>query len=168
MLALLKKEPSFEEEFNLFKGSVEEGRLYEMLGECIYQKTGKRITKRQQLKDLMFSVFFSDNDASEGFIKRACDIFSQTFPHIYSVFRQLKARSNSDLAILLQGIEAELFLNRIARRISRERPDLPIFTLHDSIVTIDGHQAYVQEVMRDELYRATGVEPHFKQEKWTS
>jgi hypothetical protein len=80
----------------------------------------------------------------------------------------LKVRQHSDLPILLQAIEAELFLNRIARRICKEEPGLPIFTLHDSIVTIDGYQDYVQEVMRDELYRATGVEPHFKQEEWTT
>jgi hypothetical protein len=166
MLAFSMSKQAFEQEFHLFRTSVEEGRLYDKLGEYIQVKLGKTITNRQQLKDIMFSIFFSDNNATENFIIRACTIFSATFPLIYNIFRELKAESNSDLAILLQAIEAELFLNRIAKRISREKPQLPIFTLHDSIVTLDGYEAYVEEVMRDELTKAIGIIPHFKREEW--
>ena len=59
-------------------------------------------------------------------------------------------------------------LNVITKRIARERKNLPIFTIHDSIVTTDeeGNAAYIQKVMEEEFTKAIGFSPMFEIEHW--
>jgi hypothetical protein len=52
-------------------------------------------------------------------------------------------------------------------RIASERPDLPIFTIHDSIVTTVGNEEYIEQVMREEIVRLTGLNPKFGIEYWS-
>ncbi|RCR67503.1 hypothetical protein [Larkinella punicea] len=76
------------------------------------------------------------------------EIFRDLFPNVMRLFELIKSQQHRTLALLLQNIESEIFLNRIARRIAQERPDLPIFTIHDSIVTTVGNETYVKMIMR--------------------
>ena len=48
-------------------------------------------------------------------------------------------------------------IQRVCQRISKEQPKLPIFTIHDSIVTTDGNQDYVSNVIKKEAYKLTGL-----------
>ena len=51
--------------------------------------------------------------------------------------------------------------------ISEVRPDLPIFTLHDSIVTTKGDEAYVHEILNNVLLEEIGEKPTLKYEPWS-
>jgi hypothetical protein len=66
----------------------------------------------------------------------------------------------------LQRIESEIILNRVAKRIEIERPDLPLFTIHDSVVTSVGNELYIQFVMKEEMENAIGLSPNMKIEYW--
>ncbi len=48
-------------------------------------------------------------------------------------------------------------IQKVSQRISIEKPTLPIFTIHDSIVTTDGNQDYVSRVIEEEAYKLTGL-----------
>ena len=52
------------------------------------------------------------------------------------------------------------------KRQARERPNLPIFTIHDSIVTTVGNEAYVQSVLKEELTKAIGWPPQVALDYW--
>ena len=54
-----------------------------------------------------------------------------------------------------------------AKRISKERPTLPIFTIHDSIATTVGNEDYIQKVMQEELTKHIGHPPTLSVEYWT-
>ena len=68
---------------------------------------------------------------------------------------------------MLQTIESKLFLDRIARRIAKERPELPIFTIHDSITTTVGNESYVERIMEEETIKAIGVRPSIDISLWS-
>ena len=71
-------------------------------------------------------------------------MFNQLFPHVNSIFRMLKKEYHSSLAIMLQRIESCIVLEVICKMISKDFPDLPIFTIHDSIVI---------HLIRDSLFK---------------
>jgi len=79
-----------------------------------------------------------------------------------------KKKDKADLAKLLQRIEAHLILDVICKRIAKEKPNLTIFTIHDSIITIKGNESYVSSVIRDELTKKVGLTPTLKIEYWTN
>jgi hypothetical protein len=57
-------------------------------------------------------------------------------------------------------------IESVAMRISHERPELPIFTIHDSIATTAGNEEYVQTVIKEEAFRLTGLRLKLGKENW--
>lgn len=47
-----------------------------------------------------------------------------------------------------------------------ERPELPIFTIHDSVVCPEGNEDYIRAVMAKEIEKHTGMVPEFGLEYW--
>ena len=82
------------------------------------------------------------------------------------ILEDYKDQDNRYLSLLLQQIESTLILKHIVPRIASERPDLPIFTIHDSVATTVGNEEYIERVMREEIERLTGLQPKFGIEYW--
>jgi hypothetical protein len=153
----------------LYRDLVISGGIYEHFGELIYY--GNFLKQEEYLKDLrkiaktkMFSAFFSPNG-----LKRFCKeikLFSEHFPSIYQIFSLLKTTKHNALACLLQYIEAQIVLLKACKRIAIEKPFLPIFTLHDCIITIYGEEEYVRKVLEETLFGEVGFMPTLKIEKW--
>ena len=95
-------------------------------------------------------------------------VFRDRFPTVYKIFSCIKKGDKTDLPKLLQRIESYIVLDRICLRIAQERPYLPIFTLHDSVITTVGNEGYVEAIMREELTLCIGYTPQFKIERWTN
>ena len=66
----------------------------------------------------------------------------------------------------LQHIESYLVLDVICKRISEEHPDLPIYTIHDSIATTSGKEGIVEAIMKAELAKHIGITPNLKYDYW--
>jgi len=88
------------------------------------------------------------------------------WPVVADLFYQLKIRDHSMIGTILQQIESHLVLKVIGKRIATEEPNLPIFTIHDSIVTTAGNEQYVEQVIIEELEKAIGIKPTCKCEYW--
>jgi hypothetical protein len=58
---------------------------------------------------------------------------------------------NKNLPILLQKLESDLFLNRIAKRISKDNPNTPIYTIHDNIASTASNLDYITKVVYEEI-----------------
>ena len=86
----------------------------------------------------------------------------------YTNTQKLKKKDRKGLACLLQRMESFMVIEVICRRIAREKPKLPIFTIHDSIVTTKGNEGYVRNVMEEELEQFVGIKPHLKTKEWKS
>ena len=64
------------------------------------------------------------------------------------------------------GLWGELIINKVCKRISLEKPHLPIFTIHDSVVTIQGSENYVSRILKEEIKKATGLNVKLGLEYW--
>lgn len=145
-----------------FIRSVTEGKFYEDFLDLLSSKGITGIVTRPEAKKAIYLVLFTDNRFFNGEEAGPKKLFSEVYPTVYSYFSLLKHKDKSRLSRLLQSIESWLVLDRICERISDERPDLPIFTVHDSIVTTEGNQDYVQRIMKEEIQHYVGHVPVLK------
>lgn len=114
----------------------------------------------------MFLTLFSKNSFyshPDAAMKR---FFNDTFPSVYRIFSLIKAEGHQRLPIILQLVESEIMLNRVAREISKSNPHLPIYTIHDSIVTFEEQADFVQGVLKNEFNFAIGLMPSLSIERW--
>ena len=63
-------------------------------------------------------------------------------------------------------MESKLILDKCCGRITKERPDLFIITIHDSIVTTKGNEEYIKQVIEEEALNYIGNKPKVEFEYW--
>ena len=169
MLGVLIDTVSNEEDVILFKEIVSSGRFYEEFGKIliengVIEETTNHNDLRKMVKEVTFSTIFSKNSSIK--YVNSIKIFQRIFPNVYEIYRAIKQNEHRTLACLLQNLEAKLVLHTACKIISEERPEIPLFTLHDSIVTTKGNEKYVYQVLYDVLFNAIGVPPTLKYEEW--
>jgi hypothetical protein len=134
------------------------GCLYSHLGDLLKQEFGAGIQDRKLLKEQVYILFYSHNKR-ETPLK---PVFKREFPFVDSVFRAAKQKQHNQLAILLQKMEADLMIGRVAKRLGREHPKYRFSTIHDSIVTFDDNANYIAQVIRDESKAFVGEIPSIR------
>jgi hypothetical protein len=92
--------------------------------------------------------------------------FAELFPNVYKMFSQVKVKGNELLPVILQLVESEIVLKRVARSIGKVTPELPIFTIHDSVVTLADHSEMVRHILKREFEVAIGLKPSLSSEIW--
>ena len=169
--------------FQRYIEHVTSGAFHDLMRDAYYEQTGEYIADRGQIKAMVFLTMFTGNGFlhQEGkyfyFDKKKKEyvkqmdaagkrIFKSIYPDVYDIFNKIKENGKQILPCILQAVEAHIMLNVVARRISKERPGMPIFTIHDSIVCPVGHEDYVAAVMREEMERLVGYPPSLKYEYW--
>jgi hypothetical protein len=85
------------------------------------------------------------------------------YPSVMGMVKALKRHDYRHAARLMQNFEATMFIRRVCGRLMRERPDVPVFTKHDSILTTPEHAEAVARIIKEEFARL-GVNPHLKTE----
>ena len=152
-----------------YKELCEKGELYEYLERAALPSfTSSNTLSRQEVKGIVFMMMFTSNQFIGQDAAKPKRIFRDTFPNEYKLFASIKRKDHSNLPILLQKIESKLMYERIVPRIHNNRPDIPMFTIHDSIVTTVDNQDYVQRVMLEEMNIALGLNAKTKIEFWRS
>jgi hypothetical protein len=132
----------------------EQGKLYESL---TLPGEDRGWLKKRILVDVMYG------DGSYPSAVR--DRFKATYPKEYEVLAALKKRDHRYAAWLLQNRESRTFIGAIGRRIMADRPNIPMFTIHDCLVTTAKHIDYVEVVAKDEFAKL-GVRPTFTHETY--
>ena len=164
MATLINK--GLKEDKNRFVDLVTTGALYEYLETAFKCDLNMLNVTRTTAKIAVLQAFFSDNrfiGTEEAAPKK---LFSKLFPSVYKVYAAIKRKDKTLLAILLQNIESHFIIEVIARRIAKEHPKLPLYTIHDSIVTTVGNEELVAAIMKEELTKGVGKAPSLKFEYW--
>lgn len=164
MVCLMNK--GLKEDKNRFIDLVVAGGLYEYLETAFKRDIGMEGVTRDTAKIAVLQAFFSDNRFIGTEAAKPKKLFSELFPSAYKVFAAIKRNDKTMLPVLLQNIESHFIVEVIARRIAKEHPKLPIFTIHDSIVTTVGNEQLVIDIMDDELTKGVGKAPTLKLEYW--
>ncbi len=158
--------PAIKEELDLYTKFAVSGQFYELCCEQ-FQPYYEAEISRDQVKRILFSVLFSENNENLEYIEANKDVFRQLFPFITSVFEAWKAIDHKQLSKVIQRIESFLFLDCIVPRVFEEIGQIPIFTIHDSLVTLEEFVDCVEGIMYDEIKRLIGFTPNFKTEAWS-
>lgn len=168
MLGVLIDKISKESDVQLFKEIVSSGRFYEEFGKILNENGEIEETSLAEIKgaakEITFSTLFSKN-SSIKFIK-SIQLFQKQFPNVYEVLKFIKNGHHPTLAVVLQNLEADLVLHKTCKIITEERPEIPLFTLHDSIITTEDNVEYVEQKLKEILKKYIGAEPTLKIERW--
>ena len=157
-------------EFTSYINMVNSGDFYRQLSHKMYPD--KLYDKKKTKKAMMMTSFSDNRFISDNKFKNNWDasdkrLFKAHFPMVYEVFSLIKRKEKSLLARILQSIESDIIVNKATTRIAKERPDLPIFTIHDSIVTTLGNEDYVASIITEEVKNLTVLDVQLGYEYWT-
>lgn len=159
---------------------VSKGTIYEQIKDIANRnlQEGQSPIERKDAKTLMFYLLFSGNQGQhdDPMINELKRVFStELYPKVAELFRIIKRnypdcemeKPHSRLSRTLQSIESTIILHRCCLRIWEERKQsVPIFTIHDSMVTTREYQDYVYTVMMDEFTKHIGTAPKLSVEIW--
>lgn len=139
--------------YSKFLNWVVNGKLYDNFMEYF-----KNQYTRKEVKEIMFKVLFSQNKSYMDDKK----VFKQVFPFIYNITFKLKQKEHNKLAICLQKMESEIFIDCIAKKLV-ESGIVP-FTIHDSVIVEKEHQQRALELIQGVFKEKFNIVPTFKVE----
>ncbi|MGL5235553.1 MAG: hypothetical protein ACRC8Z_12565 [Empedobacter falsenii] len=178
----------FQEEYFRLKDLILNGKLYEFLEEILtfeqdfrgrYKiKAHEKETdtnffnffdsKRDACKKAFMQILYSRNSKKSKQYKR----FEEEFPKFCELLHLLKSStkrkdSYKKFPKLLQHIESDCILDFITKNIAKEYPNMPMFTIHDSIATIEAYSDVLHKKMKQYFAEYSGgVMPRLKEEYW--
>jgi hypothetical protein len=114
------------------------GKLYDFfLEEKIKGWVGNQT--REKIKTNVFTLFYQEEEDNQSSIMK--EMFKQAFPNVFKYIEISKNRDYKKFSISLQKTESDMILRTICKRILSEKPSIPIFTIHDSILSTSEHTA---------------------------
>lgn len=140
-LYVLMRESGFDK-FDGFDDDVLSGKIYERLRDL----SGKT---RKEVKVNVYSVLFGRNMTANYWNELFCSLY----PNVYAWVRDYKVKHKTYKAIAqnLQRIEAEFMFGTLIPRVMSYDPELPLITIHDSIIIPDYAYGEVRRIFDDAL-----------------
>jgi hypothetical protein len=85
---------------------------------------------------------------------------------VYAVIRDLKKDDYASLARRMQRKESAIMIEGVAGRCLREMPNIPIYTIHDSVATTPDHVDKIKQIIREEFQKER-LKPTINREDFT-
>jgi hypothetical protein len=126
------------EEYLFFKQLIVKGKLYD------YVMNNTDITDRKKIKMFIYTVLFGTNNLR----KIENKVFKKLFPSIFKWIKWFKKEKGDykSLATELQRSESNFLFNSICKEIIAQYPNLPFFTVHDSITVKESDYDKVKKI----------------------
>lgn len=190
MLPILKETLSgkgFAGEFFQLQKWVLEGTLYENLALALEPQksfTGKFYipdvfikelkrrectvfdTERELMKSVFIKILFCKNVKEDSEHEYYYNKLREKFPQFIRVLEILKQEDNAHLSRLLQNIESHCIIDYVTKKIAKDYPKMPLFTIHDSIATTVDFEDALGELMIQYVEEFTGFKPKVAKESW--
>jgi hypothetical protein len=150
-----------------FKELVEKGKLYEFICHKFYSRhhtEGQmdRFTTRANSKREFMHMMYHNPKVRYSGAKQVFKDFQKLYPLEGRIMNFLKKRKYNDFPILLQKIEAQILLHKVAKKVFDLNPDIPLFTIHDSILTTTAHEKTLSSILEDEYKKHLHFVPQFE------
>lgn len=146
-------------ELNLYYSLTSQGILYDYLMEK-WQINTEKIDRNEFKKIFFGQVFFINPHINHLYEYR--NLFDLELNIISRIIDYCKNGSKKTLPIKLQKAEADIIINKIIKRITRDKPELFALTIHDSILTTEENVEYVKKIMFDEFENNFNLKPSIK------
>jgi hypothetical protein len=155
---------------NLYSLSVD-GELYEWFmahfkGKFMYNDGVDRFGTRDQVKSsVLWLLYLNPRRASRKLEFYApYREFCKIFPIETTLMNFIKLEKYNVFPLLLQRIESWLILKKVCGKLPKT---IPVFTIHDSIVTTIEHADLVEEFMYEVLEKYIGRRPRIARQVWS-
>ena len=157
-----KKEPTF-------SSLVMNGKLYEFISSKFKNKFKENnidpFENRENAKNQFIKMLYAENKnrhvASSNYYKA----FKELFPFESNIIDLLKSKNYTEFSVLLQQIEARILLKNICKRIHQKDHSIPLFTIHDGIITTNSNEIALKNEILTTYKEILGVSPELKTEK---
>ena len=145
-----------------FTGFVMDGMIYDYLldlhNDCVgaeQKLKGRREFKRRFFADVLYG------DTSQDYVALSplALIFQVEFPSVWQFIIESKTELGWDkqafkrLSLLMQRHEAKFMFGQVCTRLMEHHSEMPVWTIHDSILTTLEHVKLVVRIMREEFDR---------------
>jgi len=148
------------EYFNKYKVWTEKGLFYENFSKEYFNIKNKLLS-RDEVKEIMFCIFYSKNDS----YRKEKEVFKTIFPTVYSVIEYEKKQKHNELAIKMQKLESEICIDIICQELDKE--GINYFTIHDAWVVDKFDEIKVKDIIEREFIKKYNSKPNIKIEKIT-
>ena len=142
------KHSVLEDELKNFHNLVVDGNFYELF---------ESESDRNSIKEMVFTYIFSkDNLKTVSCIQKT---LQKQFPKICNVIAQMKRENHRVFAHCLQKLESDIVIEGACRALMAREPEMPIVTVHDSILTTEPFVEIVSEELQRAFEDRCGVVP---------
>ncbi len=170
----------FTREYEKFKYWVLHKDLYTELGDLLYPNNDQgKITikelvkiddsqfyidkeyssKRDAMKLITLIIFYSTLKTRNPQVKK----FKQLFPDFYKLLGLFKRDNYKNFSKILQHVEANCIIDFVTKKLSIDYPKMPLFTIHDSIMTTESYKAILDTEMPKLISEyCLGLKPQIK------
>jgi hypothetical protein len=184
IVLLLKSDLFKDESVTLFRDLVAKGLLYEELVKWLEKamtdptyrnalessglvwNNNNDKSKRNVAKALLVRAMFGPKGIKNPVFQIANEMLESVFPLIHQLYSYIKKGNHKAMARLLQRIESFLILKACTQAIRKTNKRIPIWTIHDSIVTIDKHVDVVKTIMGETIKSYVGARPSIEVDYW--
>ncbi len=126
------------------------------------QDQSRQRVKRNEVKGAILFFLFDDNMGHRRNSKILVEL-SYLLPGLnYFIETMLKLVGNSDFARFLQIIESHILINILVRSFHSSFPEIPLFTIHDAILTTAEFAPKLKKYVDEELSSLTSIKPRTK------
>jgi hypothetical protein len=149
----LRNEPSVEKnEVEKYGQLAVSGQLYEYLCEKYKESTGRN-KEREQMKKILFSIFYSKTTSYSSYKA----FFRSIFPSIMDYIDVTNAIKHNTLAVAMQVMESHAILD-IVMPACKEVGITPL-TIHDSFLVSESEAQIVKEIFEDKFHQMFELVP---------
>lgn len=135
------------------------GCFYEYIQEHFCKLYPYRFNTREMTKkEVMRILFYNPKYKATKFYK-PCETFENHFKEVSNIFDSIKKKNYKNLPLILQRVESYLVIDKACKLINCCYPDIPIFTIHDNIITTKGNEGVVKNILRNEIEKYIGIAP---------
>jgi hypothetical protein len=118
-----------------------------------------------RLKVRVLAAFYSAIRRRSRFLNTTRKRLREKYPSVARVLHDLKKEDHRRAARTMQAFESCIFVKRVCGRLRRDVPTIPVYTIHDSVLTTPEFVPTVEAVIRDEFGKL-GLKPSLKREDY--
>ncbi|MGY8770248.1 MAG: hypothetical protein ACKVH8_17670 [Pirellulales bacterium] len=148
-------------EFSDYISLCSKGQLYEHL----LENSDGQFVDRNDVKDSFLPFLFDKNNSPKR--RLFSSLFNSEFPHLTTFCTQMKNVNHEALAWACQKFESTLMIDGACEILRKANPDIPLLTVHDSIMTTPEHLPEVKAAIY-EAFSEHDVRPKLKVKEGTS